>query len=138
MSHTIQPILVVAAVIRQISDPSGRVLIVRRGPAQSGAGDWEFPGGKVEPGELPEQALVREIKEELGIEICVNAQVGERVFAYPAKTIRLRVYWATSLSEELTLSEHDAFQWVRPDQIEIESLSQADRPFVADLIQGSK
>lgn len=138
MAHPSQPTFVVAAVIQQISEASGRVLIVRRGPEQSGAGAWEFPGGKVEAGESPEQALIREIKEELGIDIHVNAQVGERNFTYPTKTIRLRVYWATPLSENLTLSEHDAFQWIRSEHIDIESLSEADRPFVAELIQGSK
>lgn len=138
MTHTSQPTFVVAAVIQQISQTSGCVLIVRRGPGQSGAGAWEFPGGKVEIGELPEQALIREIKEELGIDIHVNAQIGERDFAYPAKTIRLRVYWATPLSENLTLTEHDAFQWIRPEHIDIESLSEADRPFVAEFIHGSK
>lgn len=138
MPQKTQPIFVVAAVIRQISDSAGRVLIVRRGPSQSGAGAWEFPGGKVERGESPSLALIREIKEELGIDIHVKEQVGERDFAYPTKTIRLRVYWATPVSEDLTLTEHDAYQWVRPEQIDIESLSEADRPFISDLIQGSK
>lgn len=122
---------VVAAVIRR-----GReILIVRRGVSQSGAGFWEFPGGKVEVGESPEQALVREIKEELGVAIHIEDCIGERVHAYPKKTIRLRVFWARILgTDELTLSEHDALLWIEPRDIQIPELSAADRPFVVDLI----
>lgn len=128
-----EPVLVVAAVIKKPLSQQGEILIVRRGPGQSGAGFWEFPGGKVEPFEASEQALVREIQEELNYDIRVGALVGEKVFAYPAKTIRLRVYWADILRGEMRLTEHDAFAWVRPQDIKVEELSEADRPFVALL-----
>ncbi|MBO9667606.1 MAG: (deoxy)nucleoside triphosphate pyrophosphohydrolase [Bdellovibrio sp.] len=127
------PVLVVAAVIRHPSQ-DGRVLIVRRGPGQSGAGHWEFPGGKVEAGEMPESALVREIDEELGIAIEVQDYVGEADFTYPSKTIRLRVYWAQARNAELDLREHDALEWLQVSEIQPEKLSAADRPFVKWLL----
>lgn len=138
MENTAVPVLVVAAVIRQAFGDDSKVLIVRRGPAQSGAGHWEFPGGKVEAGETPEQALIREIDEELGMAIRVGSLIGELDFAYPSKTIRLRLYWAETLQEELHLTEHDDFRWCHPLEINVEELSAADRPFVESIVQGSR
>ncbi len=127
------PVLVVAAVIHLVHAPE-KILIVRRGPGQSGAGFWEFPGGKVELGESPEQALHREIEEELGIRIQVQSLVGEELHHYPTKSIRLRLYRAETLQEKLTLTEHDGFKWCLPSEIPIEELSAADRPFVAKIM----
>lgn len=127
-------VLVVAALIRRYADPEKRILLVRRGPGQSGAGHWEFPGGKVERGESPEQALLREIEEELNLQIRVGAFVDEIEHAYPTKVIRLRVYWAESLHGELQLVEHDAAKWVLPAEINVHELSEADRPFVAKIL----
>lgn len=130
--NSTSPVLVVAAVIRHVRDLS-QVLIVRRGPGQSGAGFWEFPGGKVEKTESPEQALIREIDEELGIAITLGSLVGEEDFAYPAKTIRLRVYEAQTDEEQLVLTEHDDFRWVKPQEIDPQILSEADRPFLIKI-----
>lgn len=138
MAQNSQPVLVVAALIRRYGDPEKKILIVRRGPGQTGAGAWEFPGGKVEKGESPEQALVREIQEELGIEIKVGALLGEAIYAYPSKVIKLRVHWSESLSSDLQLVEHDAFKWLRAEEIQVSELSEADRPFVEMILQGSK
>lgn len=137
MSHA-GALLVVAALIRLTSDPEGRILIVRRGPGQSGAGFWEFPGGKVDPGETPEQALVREIDEELSLPIRVESLLGENVFAYPAKTIRLRVYWAQATTGDFQLTEHDAAKWCLPEEIIESELSEADRPFVKWILQSCR
>ncbi|MEN0060081.1 MAG: (deoxy)nucleoside triphosphate pyrophosphohydrolase [Bdellovibrio sp.] len=133
MSGNAEPILVVAAVIYQFMDPEKKVLIVRRGPGQSGAGFWEFPGGKVETGESPEQALHREIEEELALSIQVKKCLGEEIFVYPSKVIRLRVYWAETSHSEIVLTEHDAFKWCRRNEIPTQDLSEADRPFVAKI-----
>lgn len=138
MSINVGPVLVVAALIRRYADPEKRILVVRRGPEQSGAGAWEFPGGKVEKGESPEQALAREIQEELGIEIKVGKFLGEMDYAYPSKVIRLRVYWAEAMSSDLVLSEHDAYKWSLPEEIQVSELSEADRPFVDMILQGNK
>lgn len=134
MTRKQEPVLVVAAVIQRDGDPAGRILVVRRGPDQSGAGFWEFPGGKVEPSESPEQALIREIQEELSLSIRVKELVGEEDYAYPTKLIRLRVYRALVRGdEELLLTEHDAFKWQTLEEVQVEELSAADRPFVAKL-----
>lgn len=133
-----EPTLVVAAVIKHSLGDDTKVLIVRRGSGQTGAGFWEFPGGKVEPGESPEQALIREIQEELGLTIRVGDLVGELDFAYPSKNIRLRVYWAEKQQGELFLVEHDDFKWCDPQEIPVGDLSEADRPFVAKIIHGSR
>ncbi|MNK07861.1 CTP pyrophosphohydrolase [compost metagenome] len=132
-STSIAPVLVVAAVIRRKHDPKKDVLIVRRGPGQSGAGFWEFPGGKVEKGEGQEEALVREIREELGIAIEIRSLVGEEDFTYPAKTIRLRVYEALTSQDELVLVEHDEARWCAPRDIDPLILSEADRPFLGRI-----
>ncbi|HEY1080317.1 MAG TPA: (deoxy)nucleoside triphosphate pyrophosphohydrolase [Bdellovibrio sp.] len=137
MSHA-EAVLVVAALIRRANDPQGRILVVRRGPGQSGAGFWEFPGGKVDSGETPENALIREIDEELSVAIKVEAFLGENIFAYPAKTIRLQVYWAQMTAGEVQLSEHDALKWCLPKEIIESELSEADRPFVQMILQSSK
>lgn len=128
------PVLVVAALIYRFADPEKRLLLVRRGPEQSGAGHWEFPGGKVERGESSEQALAREIQEELDLPIRVGAFFGEVEHTYPSKTIRLRAYWAESPHGDLQLVEHDAFKWVLPSEIDVRELSEADRPFVTQLL----
>lgn len=138
MQQTSQPTLVVAAVIQRSFDPEKRVLIVRRGPQQSGAGHWEFPGGKVEAGESPQQALIREINEELALSIRVGNLIGEQDFAYPHKKIRLRGYWAEVDTDLLQLVEHDAHRWCLIEEIDIELLSAADRPFVALMLQGRR
>lgn len=113
----------------------GEVLIVRRGPGQAGAGAWEFPGGKVDPGETPEAALSREILEELGVKIKVGACLGEEIYLYPHRPIRLRLYWATIESGEIVLSEHDRQQWLAPSHLIVEELSAADQIFVPRLCE---
>lgn len=138
MNKKSQAVLVVAALVRRAGDPEKRILVVRRGPAQSGAGFWEFPGGKVEEGESPEEALVREIDEELAVSIRVQGLLAEEEYAYPSKSIRLRVYWTETEQAEVKLSEHDALKWLLPEEIVVDELSAADRPFVAKILQGSK
>ena len=134
MSDLIKPISVVAAVIQRELDPEGRILIVRRGPGLSGAGFWEFPGGKVEEGETHEGALIREINEELGIDIAVGSKVGELEFSYPTKVIRLIVFRALLKVDQIELREHDMFKWCKIDEIAVSELSAADRPFVQMLL----
>ncbi|NLB13869.1 MAG: (deoxy)nucleoside triphosphate pyrophosphohydrolase, partial [Gammaproteobacteria bacterium] len=81
----------VEVVAAAITDPRGRVLLARRTVGRDLAGLWEFPGGKVEPGETPEQALVRELREELGIEVRPGAPLIAVAQAYPTKRLRLDV-----------------------------------------------
>lgn len=138
MNQKSEPVLVVAALIRRFGDLEKRILVVRRGPQQSGAGFWEFPGGKVEKDESPEQALVREVSEELALNIRVGELLGEEEYTYPTKRIRLRVYWTETNQNDFLLSEHDAFKWSLPEEINVDELSAADRPFVEKILQGNK
>jgi 8-oxo-dGTP diphosphatase len=121
---------VAAAVIIE----NGKVLIARRRPGISQAGQWEFPGGKLKPGETPEQCLAREIREELGIAIAVGEFLGESIHAYPQKTIRLIAYRARLLGGNLKASDHDETAWVGVAELERYPFSPADRPFV-ELLQ---
>jgi mutator protein MutT len=130
-------LLVVAAVIRQLHDSDQKVLIVRRGPKQSGAGMWEFPGGKVEPGESAEAAIAREIMEELSMQIEVGPLVGEESFHQSERILCLRVYEAYVKTAALKITEHDAFQWVKLSELDVQILLEPDRPFVQKLLQKS-
>lgn len=134
MSVLPKPQLVVAALVQKKFDPKGPLLLVRRGPDMSGAGQWEFPGGKVEAGEQEAEALVREIEEELSLEVSVGALLGESTHRYPNKSIHLKVYWTEIQSGDLFLTEHDAHRWVEPQHIIELELSPADRPFLKKIL----
>lgn len=130
MSGVKREISVVGAAIE---DDEGRVLIVRRAAGETGAGFWEFPGGKIESGESPEEALVREIHEELQVEIAIRDDLGRIRHEYDTTIVHLRVFRARILSGELELTEHDALEWVFPRDLREEALLEADRPFVGAL-----
>lgn len=127
--HQQEGVHVVAAVLYRESE----VLIFRRGPGMTGAGHWEFPGGKVEPGEDAVSALKREILEELGAVIEVEEFIGENIHQYPNKKIRLNFYWAKAPPEPFILAEHDAYQFVKPRDLDVNILSAADRAIVEVL-----
>ena len=104
---------VVAAMIRQ----GDRVLATQRGygPWKD---YWEYPGGKVEPGETPEQALVREIREELDTEVSVDKYLTTIEWDYPEFHLTMHCYVCSLLSESLHLNEHEADRWLTADQLE--------------------
>ena len=104
---------VVAALIRR----DGRILICQRPPRQSHPLKWEFAGGKIEPGETPEQALARECREELGIEVQVGGLFMEVTHDYPDKTVHLRLYESTILSGEPQKIEPSDLRWVTPAEL---------------------
>lgn len=132
-------VLVVAAVIRKAEEPHGPILIVRRGPQQSNSGFWEFPGGKVETGESPEAALIREIHEELRLDIKVLEYLGQEKWQAGAKVIVLKVFESEVQDfSKLKLIEHDACLWQMPDQIDPQLLSVPDRPFLEQLKRKTK
>ena len=94
-----------------------QLLIAQRNAQTHLGGLWEFPGGKREPGETFEHCLVRELREELGIEIAVGTLVESLVHAYSEKTVRLNFYRCQWLKGEPQLLGCAAFKWVGPDQL---------------------
>ncbi|NKI35884.1 Nudix family hydrolase [Wenzhouxiangella sp. XN79A] len=118
---------VAAAVIR---DAEGRVLVTQRLPGRHLAGQWEFPGGKIEPGEAPNRALARELAEELGIEAGPMRPLVSVTHEYPATTVRLRLFELHSYAGTPEGREGQALQWVDVDRLRELDMPAADRPLV--------
>ena len=110
-----------------------KILIARRKAGKHLAGMWEFPGGKLEENESPENCLKREIKEELGIEIKVLSHFMDSIYHYPGKSVCLLVYWAEYLAGTITLADHDKFEWVALNELGQFEFAAADKPIVAKL-----
>lgn len=104
-------------------------LICRRPAHKARAGLYEFPGGKVEPGETPQQALQRECAEELGINAQIGAPVADVYHSYPDLTIHLTLYAATIPTGDPKAIEHDDLQWIRISQLDQYPFCPADIAF---------
>jgi 8-oxo-dGTP diphosphatase len=131
-SLPVRTVLVVAAAL---VDDDNRVLIAQRPPGKSMAGLWEFPGGKVAAGETPEAALVRELQEELGIDIS-SACLAPFTFAshrYPDFHLLMPVYLCRRWSGVPTPREGQRLAWVRPMRLAEYPMPPADVPLVAML-----
>ena len=105
---------VVAAIIH---DAEGRIFTTQRGYGEW-EGWWEFPGGKMEAGESPEEALKREIWEELETRIVIERLVTTVEWDYPAFHLKMHCYWCHVESGSLTLKEHEAARWLSADKLE--------------------
>lgn len=103
---------VVAAVLRH----KDKIFATQRGYGEFKDG-WEFPGGKVEEGETPEQALVREIKEELDTKINVGGLIDTVEYDYPNFHLSMKCYWCEIQSGDLVLKEHEAAKWLGKDEL---------------------
>lgn len=112
-----------------------KVFLVRRGPAESLAGHWEFPGGKVELGESDEECLARELKEELAIDVTVGKLLEESHYIYEHGEFLIRAYAVCCSSQEYSLSVHDLAEWVRFEELLNYSLAPADIPIAEGLIE---
>ena len=104
---------VVAAIIRQ----GERILATQRGDGDYKDG-WEFPGGKIEPGETPEQAVVREIEEELGMTVAVEQHVVDVSYDYPQFHLEMACYLCSIAEGTPRLLEHEAARWLLPHEID--------------------
>ncbi|PZS29857.1 MAG: DNA mismatch repair protein MutT [Pseudonocardiales bacterium] len=109
-----------------------RVLAAQRAEPPELAGGWEFPGGKVEDGETEEQALVRECREELAVEIEVGERLGEDVVLHDGRWL-LRVWAARLVTGMPTAVEHSALRWLSRDELSDVAWLPADRPLVEEL-----
>ena len=120
---------VVAAIIRE----GDKVFATQRGYGDYKDG-WEFPGGKIEPGESPEQALAREIKEELDTDIAVEDYLTTIEYDYPGFHLSMQCYWCRIVDGMPVLKEHEAARWLDADHIDSVDWLPADLTIV-DLIK---
>lgn len=109
------------------------ILIAKRKAGERLANFWEFPGGKIEDGESPEECLKRELKEELGIEVIVGNFFCESIYHYEHGTIQLLGYWTTWVSGEIRPKVHSEVKWVTPEELDQYIFAPADIPFVEKL-----
>lgn len=126
---------VVAAIITCGDD----ILCVQRGAAKYDyiANKFEFPGGKIEEGETPDQAIIREIQEELHIALPEVTYFATIEHQYPDFYITMHAYKCPVITKDLTLTEHISQQWLRPHQLNSLDWAAADIPFVEQLMTGS-
>ena len=127
-------IKVVAAVICDNIKEKNKIFATARGYGEL-KGGWEFPGGKVEPGETPQQALVREIMEELDTEIKVGEWIDTIEFDYPTFHLSMDRFWAEVTKGHLELKEAEAAKWLTRDQLDSVAWLPADSTLI-DKIQG--
>ena len=129
-------IRVVAAIIKAVNE-NGKTIIFA---TQRGYGDfkggWEFPGGKIEEGETPKEALIREIKEELETEISVGELIDTIEYDYPTFHLSMDCFWAEIVSGDLVLTEHEAAKWLTKDELDSVEWLPADITLI-DKIKGA-
>ncbi|OPX89206.1 MAG: CTP pyrophosphohydrolase [Pelotomaculum sp. PtaB.Bin104] len=112
-----------------------RVFIARRAPGEKHAGGWEFPGGKIEYLETPQECLQRELFEELGITARVKNYIAESIYEYPKGAIRLLAYRVDLVGGDIRLSVHDAYHWVDIRDLLSYDLLPADIPIARKLVK---
>ena len=126
---------VVAAVICDSIKEKKLIFATARGYGES-KGQWEFPGGKIEPGETPQEALVREIKEELDTLISVGDLIDTVEYDYPSFHLSMDCFWCEVLNGDLVLKEHEAAKWLTKEKLnEVEWLP-ADITLIEEIRKG--
>ncbi len=111
-------IRVVAAVIKATDDNGEKIIFATERGYGEFKGGWEFPGGKIEPGETPQQALCREIIEELDTKIQVGDLIDTIEYDYPAFHLSMDCFWCEVVSGNLVLKEHEAARWLTSDELD--------------------
>jgi 8-oxo-dGTP diphosphatase len=132
MTETRRHIHVACAIIER----DGLVLSARRSASMNLPLKWEFPGGKIEPGEGVEECLKRELVEEMGVQIEIGRPLTPATHDYPTFTVTLYPYVCSIISGDITLNEHSAITWLPPNRLHEVDWSDADLPIIAEYQQG--
>ena len=121
-------------VVAAILEKEDKILIAKKREGKPLAGLWEFPGGKIEKDEIPEESLVRELMEEMDIKVRVKDYVGESIYDYGNdKIISLKGFKAEIIEGEIKLTDHDEYKWITIDEINNYNLAPADIPLINKL-----
>ena len=113
----------------------GKTLITRRAPGEKLAGMWEFPGGKIEHEETPQECIIRELREELGVDSFAGEILTTSNYTYPGGAIELIAVTVQLQSLQLILEVHDLFEWVLPRELLGYNLAPADIPIAEEIIR---
>ena len=136
MNETSSPVRLLLVVAAALVDADGRVLLAQRPPGKQLAGLWEFPGGKIDAGERPEQALARELGEELGIDACVSCMqpLAFASHAYEDFHLLMPLYICRRWDGEVMAREGQKLAWVRANKLRDYQMPPADIPLIPHLI----
>jgi len=126
-------IVVTCAIIRNEEE---KVLIVRRGPDSDHPFKWEFPGGKITPGESDEECIIREIREELSMDIIIRERLPATEYDYGIKKIRLIPFVCDTLDDSPLLTEHIEYQWAGREELLNSDLCEADLIVAGNCLPG--
>lgn len=128
-------IKVVAAVIRSLNEKGEAIIFSTQRGYGEFKGGWEFPGGKIEAGETPQEALKREIMEELRTEISVGDLIETIEYDYPTFHLSMDCFWAETVSGNLVLKEHLDAKWLRKDELNSVEWLPADESLIESIMK---
>ena len=117
-----------------IIEREGNVLAAQRSAIMTLPLKWEFPGGKIESGETPEDCLHRELKEELGVTVCIGATLSPATHSYPDFTVTLYPFTCRLTGNSITMYEHHALQWIEPHKMPGLDWAAADIPVIDEYL----